>query len=155
MKTVTIYTDGACRGNPGLGGWGALIQFGKFKKEIYGGETSTTNNKMELKATINALKAMKEPCEITLYTDSKYVVNPIEKQWLQNWKKTGFKNKKNVDLWLEFLTLFEKYKIKFKWVKGHNNHPQNERCDNLAFTASKNTNLFDDDGYNINLNKLF
>ena len=155
MKTVTIYTDGACRGNPGLGGWGALIQFGKFKKEIYGGETSTTNNKMELKATINALKAMKEPCEITLYTDSKYVVNPIEKQWLQNWKKTGFKNKKNVDLWLEFLTLFEKYKIKFKWVKGHNNHPQNERCDNLAFTASKNTKLFDDDGYNINLNKLF
>tara|TARA_B100000424_G_scaffold256645_1_gene236822 strand:+ start:2486 stop:2968 length:483 start_codon:yes stop_codon:yes gene_type:complete len=155
---IIIYTDGSSRGNPGPGGYGIIMKDCKsgYIKEYSKGFKLTTNNRMELMAVIDALKKVKkEGLKILIYTDSKYVVNPIEKQWLQNWKKTGFKNKKNVDLWLEFLTLFEKYKIKFKWVKGHNNHPQNERCDNLAFTASKNTNLFDDDGYNINLNKLF
>ena len=155
---ILIYTDGSSRGNPGPGGYGIIIQqfSDKRSKEFSKGFRKTTNNRMELLAVIEALKKLTvKNLKVHIYTDSKYVVNPIEKQWLQNWKKTGFKNKKNVDLWLEFLTLFEKHKIKFKWVKGHNNHPQNERCDNLAFTASKNTKLFDDDGYNINLNKLF
>ena len=155
---IIIYTDGSSRGNPGPGGYGIIMKDCKsgYSKEYSKGFKLTTNNRMELMAVIDALKKVKkEGHKILIYTDSKYVANPIEKQWLQNWKKTGFKNKKNVDLWLEFLTLFEKYKIKFKWVKGHNNHPQNERCDNLAFTASKNTKLFDDDGYNINLNELF
>ena len=155
---ILIYTDGSSRGNPGPGGYGIIIQqfSDKRSKEFSKGFRKTTNNRMELLAVIEALKKLTvKNLKVHIYTDSKYVANPIEKQWLQNWKKTGFKNKKNVDLWLEFLTLFEKHKIKFKWVKGHNNHPQNERCDNLAFTASKNTKLFDDDGYNINLNKLF
>tara|TARA_B100001989_G_C24427335_1_gene407165 strand:- start:75 stop:506 length:432 start_codon:yes stop_codon:yes gene_type:complete len=136
MKTVTIYTDGACRGNPGLGGWGALIQFGKFKKEIYGGETSTTNNKMELKATINALKAMKEPCDITLYTDSKYVIQGIE-NWIHNWKKKNWigankKPIKNMDLWKELDELRLEHNIKWIWVKGHSGDPGNETADMLA-----------------------
>ena len=155
---IIIYTDGSSRGNPGPGGYGIIMEDCKsgFIKESSKGFKLTTNNRMELLAVIDALKKLKkEGLTITIYTDSKYVVNPVEKQWLYNWKKTGFKNKKNVDLWLEFLPLFEKHKVQFKWIKGHNDHPQNERCDKLAFNASKKTKLFDDEGYNKNLNTLF
>ncbi len=136
MKTVIIYTDGACRGNPGPGGWGALIQYGEFKKEIYGGDLSTTNNRMELTATIKALKEIKEPCEITLFTDSKYVIQGIE-EWIHNWKKKGWKgaNKKlvkNMKLWKELDELRDQHNIKWEWVKGHSGDPGNETADMLA-----------------------
>tara|TARA_B100000965_G_scaffold160744_1_gene133962 strand:+ start:422 stop:853 length:432 start_codon:yes stop_codon:yes gene_type:complete len=136
MKTVIIYTDGACRGNPGPGGWGALIQYGEFKKEIYGGDLSTTNNRMELTATIKALKEIKEPCEITLFTDSKYVIQGIE-EWIHNWKIKGWKgaNKKpvkNMKLWKELDELRDQHNIKWEWVKGHSGDPGNETADMLA-----------------------
>ena len=136
MKTVIIYTDGACRGNPGPGGWGALIQYGEFKKEIYGGDLSTTNNRMELTATIKALKEIKEPCEITLFTDSKYVIQGIE-GWIHNWKIKGWKgaNKKpvkNMKLWKELDELRDQHNIKWEWVKGHSGDPGNETADMLA-----------------------
>ena len=155
---VVIYTDGSSRGNPGPGGYGIILEDcnSGFNKEYAKGFKLTTNNRMELLAVIDALKKLKkEPLNIIVYTDSKYVINPVEKKWLDNWKKTGFKNKKNVDLWLEFLPLKEKHNIQFKWIKGHSDHPQNERCDNLAVGASKKENLFDDIGYNNNLNTLF
>ena len=136
MKTVIIYTDGACRGNPGPGGWGALIQYGEFKKEIYGGDFSTTNNRMELTATIKALKEIKESCEITLFTDSKYVIQGIE-EWIHNWKIKGWKgvNKKpvkNMKLWKELDELRDQHNIKWEWVKGHSGDPGNETADMLA-----------------------
>ena len=155
---VVIYTDGSSRGNPGPGGYGIILEDcnSGFNKEYAKGFKLTTNNRMELLAVIDALKKLKkEPLNIIVYTDSKYVINPVEKKWLNNWKKTGFKNKKNVDLWLEFLPLLEKHNIQFKWIKGHSDHPQNERCDNLAVGASKKESLFDDIGYNKNLNTLF
>ena len=155
---IIIYTDGSSRGNPGPGGYGIIMEECKsgFIKEFSKGFKLTTNNRMELLAVIDSLKKLKkEGLAIKIYTDSKYVVNPVEKQWLHSWKKTAFKNKKNVDLWLELLPLIEKHKVQFKWIKGHNDHPQNERCDKLAFSASKKTKLFDDTGYNKNLNKLF
>jgi ribonuclease HI len=155
---VVIYTDGSSRGNPGPGGYGIILEdcSSGFIKEYAKGFKLTTNNRMELLAVIDALKKLKkEPLKIIVYTDSKYVINPVEKKWLDNWKKKGFKNKKNVDLWLEFLPLQEKHNIQYKWIKGHNDHPQNERCDKLAVGASKKENLFDDKGYNNNLNTLF
>ena len=155
---VVIYTDGSSRGNPGPVGYGIILEDcnSGFTREYAKGFKLTTNNRMELLAVIDALKKLKkEPLKITVYTDSKYVINPIEKKWLDNWKKTGFKNKKNVDLWLEFLPLQEKHNIQFKWIKGHSDHPQNEKCDSLAVGASKKENLFDDIGYNNNLNTLF
>ena len=155
---IIIYTDGSSRGNPGPGGYGIIMEECKsgFIKEFSKGFKLTTNNRMELLAVVDSLKKLKkEGLAITIYTDSKYVVNPVEKQWLESWKKTAFKNKKNVDLWLELIPLLEKHKVQFKWIKGHNDHPQNERCDKLAFSASKKTKLFDDRGYNKNLNKLF
>lgn len=140
---VVIYTDGSSRGNPGPGGYGIILEDcnSGFIKEYAKGFKLTTNNRMELLAVIDALKKLKkESLKIIVYTDSKYVINPVEKKWLDNWKKTGFKNKKNVDLWLDFLKLFDKNTIKFNWIKGHNNHPQNEKCDKLAFDASKSKN---------------
>ena len=136
MKTVIIYTDGACRGNPGPGGWGVLIEYGELSKQLYGGDVSTTNNKMELTAAIMALKEIKEPCEIILYTDSKYVLQGIE-EWIHNWKKRGWRgaNKKpvkNIDLWKELDELRDKHNIKWKWVKGHSGDPGNEIADMLA-----------------------
>jgi len=136
MKTVIIYTDGACRGNPGPGGWGVLIEYGESRKELYGGDISTTNNKMELTAAIMALKAIKEPCKITLYTDSKYVLQGIE-EWIHNWKKRGWKgaNKKpvkNIELWKELDELRDEHNIKWNWVKGHSGDPGNETADMLA-----------------------
>ena len=136
MKTVIIYTDGACRGNPGPGGWGVLIEYGESTKQLYGGDTSTTNNKMELTAAIMALKEIKEPCEIILYTDSKYVLQGIE-EWIHNWKKRGWRgaNKKpvkNIDLWKKLDELRDEHNIKWNWVKGHSGDPGNETADMLA-----------------------
>ncbi len=137
MKEVQIFTDGACSGNPGAGGWGAILRYGKFERELSGGEPSTTNNRMELSAVIAALAALKEPCHVTLTTDSKYVVDSITKGWVYSWKKKGWikSDKKpalNVDLWEKLLPLLEKHKVDFIWVKGHAGHPENERCDRLA-----------------------
>ena len=155
---IIIYTDGSSRGNPGPGGYGIVMEHCKtgFVKEYSKGFKLTTNNRMELMAVIEALKKLKQTnLKITVYTDSKYVVDSIEKKWIFKWEKIKFKNKKNVDLWLEFLPLQEKHNIRFKWIKGHSDHPENERCDKLAVGASKKENLFDDKGYNKNLNTLF
>ena len=137
MKNVDIYTDGACSGNPGKGGWGAVLVYGNTEKEISGGNADTTNNRMELTAVIEALKMLKMPCNITLTTDSKYVCDAINQQWVYSWKKNGWKKADktpalNVDLWEELLPLLEIHNVTFNWVKGHNGHPYNERCDSLA-----------------------
>lgn len=137
MKKVTIYTDGACRGNPGKGGWGAVLVYGDKKRELSGGDASTTNNKMELTAAIEALAALKEPCEVELYSDSKYLTDAINKGWVygwkkKNWKKSDGKPALNVDLWEKLLLLLDTHKVTFIWVKGHNGTPLNERCDELA-----------------------
>ena len=140
---VIIYTDGSSRGNPGPGGYGIIMEDCKsgFVKEYSKGFRYTTNNRMELLAVIDALKMLKKnKLKVIIYTDSKYVVDAVEKKWVFKWKTTNFKNKKNVDLWLDFLKLFDKNTIKFNWIKGHNNHPQNEKCDKLAFDASKSKN---------------
>ena len=155
---IIIYTDGSSRGNPGPGGYGIVMEHCKtgFVKEYSKGFKLTTNNRMELMAVIEALKKLKQTnLKITVYTDSKYVVDSIEKKWLFKWEKIKFKNKKNIDLWLEFLKIYELNNISFKWIKGHNNHPQNEICDKLAFNASENKPLLVDKGYENNLNKLF
>lgn len=137
MKKVEIYTDGACSGNPGKGGWGAVLIYNGVEKEICGSDRNTTNNRMELTAVIEALKALKEPCSVTLTTDSKYVCDAINKGWVYSWKKNGWKkaDKKpalNVDLWERLLELLQKHRVEFVWVKGHSGHPYNERCDTLA-----------------------
>lgn len=137
MRNVEIYTDGACSGNPGMGGWGAILVYNGREKEICGSEAQTTNNRMELTAVIKALKALKEPCSVTLTTDSKYVCDAINQEWVYNWKRNGWRkaDKKpalNVDLWEELLALLEKHNVKFVWVKGHNGNAYNERCDKLA-----------------------
>ncbi len=137
MKHVDIFTDGACSGNPGKGGWGAILKYGSAVKELSGGEAETTNNRMELTAVIKALEALKEPCEVTLTSDSKYVIDAITKRWVYSWKSNGWRkaDKKpalNVDLWEHLLTLLDKHTVTFVWVKGHAGHPENERCDQLA-----------------------
>ena len=137
MKHVYVYTDGACRGNPGPGGWGAILAYGKVRRELSGGERLTTNNRMELSAVIAALSALKVECEVTLTTDSQYVVNAIEKGWLDSWRSNGWRKSdkspvQNVDLWEQLITLLDRHKVSFVWVKGHNGHPYNERCDVLA-----------------------
>ena len=155
---VIIYTDGSSRGNPGPGGYGIVMEDCKtgFAKQYSQGYRKTTNNRMELLAVIEALKKLKKSgLKISVYTDSKYVVDSVEKKWVFNWQKKRFKNKKNIDLWLEFLKIYELNNISFKWIKGHNNHPQNEVCDKLAFSASENKPLLIDNGYENNLNKLF
>ena len=139
MKKVKIYTDGACKGNPGRGGWGAVLQYGNSEKEISGFQAETTNNIMELTAAVEALKLLKEPCEITLTTDSTYVKNGISK-WIFSWKKNGWKTAskksvKNKELWQELELLSKNHSINWKWVKGHSGHPENERCDQLANEA--------------------
>ena len=137
MKTVTLYTDGACSGNPGPGGWGAILESMGQEKEMSGGEVKTTNNRMELTAVITALAALKEPCEVTLTSDSKYVVDGITKGWAESWKRKGWiKGDKtpalNPDLWDALLTELARHKVEFVWVRGHAGHPYNERCDVLA-----------------------
>lgn len=135
---IEIYTDGAASGNPGPGGYGAILRAGKHYKELSGGFRMTTNNRMELLAVIKALAALKAPSNVTIWSDSKYVVDAVEKKWVFGWEKKAFKDKKNKDLWMEYLKLHQIHNIKFVWIKGHNAHPENERCDQLAVAASKN-----------------
>ena len=137
MKHVDIYTDGACRGNPGVGGWGAVLVYGKAEKEISGGDPKTTNNRMELTAAIAAMELLREPCEITLTSDSRYLTDAINKNWLASWKKRGYKKSDNspvpnTDLWQKIDALLQLHKVTFVWVRGHDGHPYNERCDALA-----------------------
>jgi ribonuclease HI len=140
-KTVTIYTDGACSGNPGPGGWGAILLYGTHKKEISGGEAETTNNRMELMGVISALEILKEPCRVELYSDSKYVIDALEKGWAKSWKMNGWKRKTgpalNPDLWDRLLSLCEFHDVKLHWVKGHSSNPYNNRCDEMAVAESK------------------
>ena len=145
---ITIYTDGAARGNPGPGGYGIVLLSGKFRKEMAEGFAHTTNNRMELLAVIVALETLKIPgSEVTIYTDSKYVADSVTKGWVFDWVKKRFKGKKNPDLWLRFLEIYKKHIVKFVWVKGHANNPLNERCDELAVAASMGKNLLEDTGY--------
>lgn len=145
---VLIYSDGACSGNPGPGGWGAILIYGNHRKELSGGEAHTTNNRMELLAVIKALEALKfENCDVTVYTDSRYVADAVEKGWVFNWVQKRFKGKKNPDLWLRFLEVYKKHRIRFVWVKGHADNPLNERCDQLAVEASLLPGLQEDTGY--------
>ena len=142
MKKVEIFTDGACSGNPGPGGWGTILRYNGVEKELSGGEANTTNNRMELSAVINGLKALKEPCEVTLYSDSQYVCNALKLGWANKWRSQGWmRNKKepalNPELWGELLDLCDKHKVEVVWVKGHAGHPENERCDRLAVEAAK------------------
>lgn len=137
MKQVTIYTDGACSGNPGPGGWGAVLKYGAHEREISGGEASTTNNRMELTAAVSALKALKEPCRVYLYSDSKYLVDSLMKGWVIAWEKRGWvkadkKPALNADLWQELLRLDKVHEITYHWVKGHADDDYNNRCDELA-----------------------
>ena len=137
MKKVFIYTDGACSGNPGPGGWGAVLRYNSVEKEMSGSDSNTTNNRMELTACIEALKQLKEPCEVVLTTDSQYVVNGITKGWAASWRANGWRkaDKKpalNPELWGELLDMCEKHKVTFEWIKGHAGHEENERCDRLA-----------------------
>lgn len=141
-KTVYIYTDGACSGNPGVGGWAAILIYNEFRKEMSGADAMTTNNRMELSAVINGLKALKEPCRVILTTDSKYVCDAVTKGWAKSWQKRRWikSDKKpalNSDLWQELLDLLKIHDVEFKWVKGHAGHPENERCDELAVSAYK------------------
>ena len=141
MKTVLLFTDGACSGNPGPGGWGAILRYGTAEKELAGGEANTTNNRMELSAVINGLAALKEPCRVTIQSDSRYVVDAIEKGWARSWKQNGWRkaDKKpalNADLWEKLLTLLDIHDVTFVWIKGHAGHPENERGDQLAVAES-------------------
>lgn len=145
---VTIHTDGAASGNPGPGGYGAVLESGKYRKELWGGFRLTTNNRMELLAVIVALEALKSPgMDVVVVSDSKYVVDAVEKGWLLGWEKKGFANKKNPDLWQRFLKAYRQHNVKFQWVKGHNGHPLNELCDQLAVAASQQKKLDADEGY--------
>lgn len=142
MKKIEMFTDGACSGNPGPGGWGAILRYKGIEKELSGGEHETTNNRMELTAVISGLRALNEPCEVDIFTDSKYVCDSVEKGWVYSWKKNNWRkaDKKpalNVDLWEEMLVLLEKHKVIFHWLKGHDGHPENERCDAMAVRQSR------------------
>ena len=146
MKEVEIFTDGACQGNPGPGGWGAVLRYQGREKEISGGEARTTNNRMELTAVIEALSLLKEPCHVTLWSDSKYVCDAIEKGWAKSWKQNGWKkaDKKpalNSDLWEQLLSQIENHQIAVRWVKGHAGHAENERCDRLAVAQAEKQKL--------------
>ena len=137
MKEVKIYSDGACSGNPGPGGWGTILEYNGIKKELSGGEKQTTNNRMELTAVIEGLKALKEKCRVTVITDSQYVSNGINLGWAQGWKNNGWRKKDkkpalNPELWDELLNLISKHEVSIEWIKGHAGHPENERCDELA-----------------------
>ena len=135
MRLVEIYTDGACRGNPGPGGWGAILVWQGHEKELSGGEVDTTNNRMELLGAITALEALKEPCRVVLTSDSKYLVDGVT-LWLADWQARGWKKVKNPDLWQRLLPMLSRHQVEFVWVKGHDGHPYNERCDKLATAAA-------------------
>ena len=140
MKKVQIYTDGACSGNPGPGGWGAILIYGETRREMSGGEPDTTNNRMELTAAIVALEALTQPCDVTLYSDSQYLTNAINKGWLESWRRRGWRRTggpiKNPDLWQRLSPLLERHNVEFVWVKGHAENEFNNRCDELAVAES-------------------
>jgi ribonuclease HI len=145
---ITIYTDGACSGNPGPGGYGMVLKSGPHRLEKSGGFSLTTNNRMELLAAIIALESLKIPASVVrLYTDSRYLSDAVNKGWLFNWEKKNFAKKKNPDLWIRFLVAYRKHKVTLIWIKGHNENPENERCDQLAVEAYKKSNLLEDKGY--------
>lgn len=155
---IHIYTDGAAKGNPGNGGYGVVMELvgTTYKKEFYEGFRYTTNNRMELLAVIVGLEKIKTPgSKVLVVSDSKYVVDAVEKRWVFGWEKKGFKDKKNPDLWMRFLKIYRQHQVDFKWIKGHNNHPQNERCDQLAVMASGLPNLSVDAFYEKEEGKLF
>jgi ribonuclease HI len=148
MACVEIYSDGAASGNPGPGGYGTILMSGRHRKELSGGYAHTTNNRMELLAVIVGLEALKQAaCTVTVYSDSSYVVNAIEKMWVFDWETKRFHNKKNADLWLRFLKSYRKHSVKFVWIKGHAGNPFNERCDQLAVAAAAVPELPEDMGY--------
>ena len=149
MKSVTIFTDGACSGNPGPGGYGVILRYNGVEKELKGGFRNTTNNRMELMGAIKGLEALKEPCEVTIVTDSQYLVNAVEKGWAVKWKSRGWMRGKgekalNPDLWDRLLNLLSKHKVHFEWVRGHQGHPENERCDRMAVEAASGKDLPED-----------
>ena len=141
MKEIRIYTDGACRGNPGPGGWGAILMYGSKQKELSGGEKATTSNRMELTAVITALEALREPCRVDLYTDSQYIANAVNLGWLKSWQKKGWARKtgevKNPDLWKRVVALMAEHDVTFHWIKGHADNEFNRRCDELAVAEAK------------------
>lgn len=146
---ITIYTDGAASGNPGPGGYGVVLMSGPHRKEISAGYRLTTNNRMELMAVIAGLEALKRPgCDVDIYTDSKYVADAVEKGWVFSWESKQFRKKKNRDLWIKFLNLYRQHNVRLIWIKGHNNNPENEKCDMLAVAASRQEPLLEDTGYN-------
>ena len=149
MKTVEIYTDGACSGNPGPGGYGVILKSGDHQREISAGFRKTTNNRMEMRAVIEGLRLLKEPCQVTVYSDSKYLVDAVQKGWARRWQKNNwYRNVRekalNTDLWTALLELLENHQVKFHWVRGHDGHPENERCDQLAVQATNGENLKND-----------
>jgi len=152
MKHVTLYTDGGCINNPGPGGFGVVLLYNSYRKELSGGFRRTTNNRMEILAAITGLEALKEPCRVTLYSDSQYLVNAIEKGWARRWQANGWmRNKKekavNPDLWERLLELCKIHKVRFEWLRGHAGHDENERCDELATAAARASNLAIDEAY--------
>lgn len=148
MALVEIFTDGACSGNPGKGGYGTILRFGPHEKELSEGYRLTTNNRMELMAVIAGLEALnKEGLQVRITSDSEYVVNAVSKGWVFNWERKNFKDKANPDLWKRFLVSYRKQHIEFRWIKGHNGHAENERCDKLAVAASQKANLLVDAGF--------
>jgi len=148
---IEIYTDGSSRGNPGPGGFGVVMIAGHHRKEFAQGFLRTTNNRMELLGVIEALESIKVPdSEVVIYSDSKYVVDAVEKKWVFGWQKKGFKDKKNPDLWMRFLRIYPKHKVKFVWVKGHATNPENNRCDEMAVAAALSGNLIEDVGFGKN-----
>jgi ribonuclease HI len=152
---IEIFTDGASSGNPGPGGYGAILRSGQHYKELSAGYRKTTNNRMELLAVIKALEALKNPNQtVTIYSDSKYVIDAIEKRWVHGWVQKGFNGKKNKDLWLRYLELSKLHRISFVWVRGHNGHPENERCDQLAVAASKQKDLLIDSVFEVESARL-
>ncbi len=152
QKSVELFTDGACSGNPGQGGWGCILRYGAHELALSGGFRLTTNNRMEILAVISGLERLKEPCNVTVYSDSKYVVDAVNEGWVYGWQKKGWvkSNKEpalNVDLWERLLGLMKQHTVTFVWVKGHDGHPENERCDDLATTAAAGEHLPEDFGY--------
>lgn len=145
---IAIYTDGSSRGNPGPGGYATILVYNQYRKELSEGFRKTTNNRMELLAVIKGLEALKKAgSEVTVYSDSKYVVDAVERGWVWGWQKKGFKGKKNADLWQRFIDVYKKHRVTLKWVKGHAGHVENERCDELAVRSALGSNLLVDEGY--------
>lgn len=154
LKTIDLYTDGACSGNPGKGGYGVVLKYKDHVKELSGGYLLTTNNRMEILAVIRGLEALHETCNVNVYSDSKYVIDAITQGWVYKWEANGWMRGKkapalNVDLWEQLLVLMEEHNVEFHWVKGHAGHPENERCDALAVSAYNGENLCEDPGYQL------